>query len=130
MWSQERIIRSTEKSSNNDRLQDDGVILPKKVLSKFRSLVISNSASRNAPSEKDDYGWLKKFKKFWKITFPGVGKLPQIIGGSDLIAHHDQKNIELKGALRQEMEVKNQHAKEESLASDLFRYNSNIKRRR
>ncbi|XP_054451461.1 nibrin isoform X2 [Pteronotus mesoamericanus] len=63
------------------------------------------------------------------VTFPGAGKFPQIIGGSDLIAHHARKNTELEEWLRQEMEVQNQHAKEESLADDLFRYNPNVKRR-
>uniref|UniRef100_A0A7N5JUC3 Nibrin n=1 Tax=Ailuropoda melanoleuca TaxID=9646 RepID=A0A7N5JUC3_AILME len=64
------------------------------------------------------------------VTFLGAGKLPRIIGGSDLIAHHARKNTELEEWLRQEMEVQNQHAKEESLADDLFRYNPNVKRRR
>uniref|UniRef100_A0AC11D897 Nibrin n=1 Tax=Ovis aries TaxID=9940 RepID=A0AC11D897_SHEEP len=64
------------------------------------------------------------------VTFPGAGKLPHIIGGSDLIAHHARKNTELEEWLRQEMEVQNQHAKEDSLADDLFRYNPNVKRRR
>ena len=40
-----------------------------------------------------------------KDTFPGAGKLPHIIGGSDLIAHHARKNTELEEWLRQEMEV-------------------------
>ncbi|XP_014301440.1 nibrin isoform X3 [Myotis lucifugus] len=64
------------------------------------------------------------------VAFSGAGKLPQIIGGSDLIAHHARKNTELEEWLRQEMEVQNQQAKEESLADDLFRYNPNVKRRR
>ncbi|KAI2550572.1 NBN isoform 4, partial [Pan troglodytes] len=64
------------------------------------------------------------------VTYPGAGKLPHIIGGSDLIAHHARKNTELEEWLRQEMEVQNQHAKEESLADDLFRYNPYLKRRR
>ncbi|XP_036193418.1 nibrin isoform X6 [Myotis myotis] len=63
------------------------------------------------------------------VAFSGAGKLPQIIGGSDLIAHHARKNTELEEWLRQEMEVQNQQAKEESLADDLFRYNPNVKRR-
>ncbi|KAM5211225.1 nibrin isoform 1-T1 [Hipposideros larvatus] len=120
-----------EEPSNNARLQDDGEKLPRKVLlTEFRSLVISNSASRNTSSVNDGYGQVKNFKKFRKVTFPGAGKLPQIIGGSDLIAHHAMKNTELEEWLRQEMEVQNQHAKEESLADDLFRYNPNVKKRR
>ncbi|KAF6323522.1 nibrin [Rhinolophus ferrumequinum] len=125
LWSTE------EEPSNNVRLQDDGETPPRKVLlTEFRSLVVSDSASRNTSSVNDGYGQVKNFKKFRKVTFPGAGKLPQIIGGSDLIAHHAMKNTELEEWLRQEMEVQNQHAKEESLADDLFRYNPNVKRRR
>ncbi|XP_045871683.1 nibrin isoform X1 [Meles meles] len=120
-----------EELSIKDELQDDGDTLPRKVLlTEFRSLVVSNSPSRNASSVNNDYGQLKNFKKFKKVTFLGAGKLPHIIGGSDLIAHHARKNTELEEWLRQEMEVQNQHAKEESLADDLFRYNPNVKRRR
>ncbi|KAI5948193.1 Nibrin [Manis javanica] len=92
---------STKELSNNDELLDDAQMLPR-----------------------------KNFKKFRKVTFPGAGKLPHIIGGSDLIAHHTRKKSELEEWLKQEMEVQNQHAKEESLADDLFRYNPNVKRRR
>ncbi|KAI5255491.1 Nibrin [Manis pentadactyla] len=122
---------STKELSNSDELLDDGQMLPRKMLlTEFRSLVVNNSTSRNASSVSNDYGQLKNFKKFKKVTFPGAGKLPHIIGGSDLIAHHTRKNSELEEWLKQEMEVQNQHAKEESLADDLFRYNPNIKRRR
>ncbi|XP_039096501.1 nibrin isoform X1 [Hyaena hyaena] len=120
-----------EELSIKDELQDDGDLLPKKVLLiEFRSLVVSNFTSRKASSVNSDYGQLKNFKKFKKATFPGAGKLPHIIGGSDLIAHHARKNTELEEWYKQEMEVQNQHAKEESLADDLFRYNPNVRRRR
>ncbi|XP_065759131.1 nibrin isoform X4 [Muntiacus reevesi] len=122
---------STKEPSNNGELQDGDEMLPRKVLlTEFRSLVVHNSTSRSASSVNNDYGELKNFKKFKKVTFPGAGKLPHIIGGSDLIAHHARKNTELEEWLRQEMEVQNQHAKEDSLADDLFRYNPNVKRRR
>ncbi|XP_023581862.1 nibrin [Trichechus manatus latirostris] len=128
---EESLWSTKEELSNNHELQDDGEMLPKKViLTEFRSLVVSNSTSRNPSIVNNDYGQLKNFKKFKKVTFPGAGKLPHIIGGSDLIAHHARKNTELEEWLRQEMEVQNQHAKEESLADDLFRYNPNVKRRR
>ncbi|XP_053520686.1 nibrin isoform X2 [Artibeus jamaicensis] len=127
----ELLWSTKEDSLNNDRLQyEDEMPREKMLLTEFRSLVVSNSASRNVPSVNDDCGQLKNFKKFRKVTFPGAGKFPQIIGGSDLIAHHARKNTELEEWLRQEMEVQNQHAKEESLADDLFRYNPNVKRRR
>ncbi|XP_055288562.1 nibrin isoform X2 [Moschus berezovskii] len=121
----------SNKITNNGELQDGDETLPRKVLlTEFRSLVVHNSTSRSASSVNNDYGELKNFKKFKKVTFPGAGKLPHIIGGSDLIAHHARKNTELEEWLRQEMEVQNQHAKEDSLADDLFRYNPNVKRRR
>ncbi|XP_010610303.1 nibrin isoform X1 [Fukomys damarensis] len=123
---------STKGISNNDELQDSSEMLPKKVLmTEFRSLVVNNSTYRNICGVNNDHGHqLKNFKKFKKVTFPGAGKLPHIIGGSDLIAHHVRKNAELEDWLRKEMEVQKQHAKEESLADDLFRYNPNVKRRR
>ncbi|XP_029779374.1 nibrin isoform X2 [Suricata suricatta] len=111
-----------EEQSIKDELQDDGDMLPRKVLLiEFKSLVVSNFTSRKTSSVNSDYGQLKNFKKFKKVTFPGAGKLPHIIGGSDLIAHHARKNTELEEWYKQEMEVQNQHAKEESLAEDLFR---------
>uniref|UniRef100_A0A673V1R5 Nibrin n=1 Tax=Suricata suricatta TaxID=37032 RepID=A0A673V1R5_SURSU len=120
-----------EEQSIKDELQDDGDMLPRKVLLiEFKSLVVSNFTSRKTSSVNSDYGQLKNFKKFKKVTFPGAGKLPHIIGGSDLIAHHARKNTELEEWYKQEMEVQNQHAKEESLAEDLFRYNPNVRRRR
>ncbi|XP_040349870.1 nibrin isoform X4 [Herpailurus yagouaroundi] len=120
-----------EELSIKDELQGDGDMFPRKVLlTEFRSLVVSNFTSRNTPCVNSDYGQLKNFKKFKKVIFPGAGKLPHIIGGSDLIAHHARKNTELDEWLKQEMEVQNQHAKEESLADDLFRYNPNVRRRR
>ncbi|KAL2766940.1 nibrin isoform 2 [Daubentonia madagascariensis] len=120
-----------EEVSNNDNLQDGSEMFPRKVLlTEFRSLVVKNSTSRNPSGVNNDYGQIKNFKKFEKVAFPGAGRLPHIIGGSDLIAHHARKNTELEEWLRQEMEVQNQHAKEESLADDLFRYNPSVKRRR
>ncbi|KQK75545.1 Nibrin [Amazona aestiva] len=64
------------------------------------------------------------------VAYPGVGQLPYIIGKSDLIAHQAKRNSELEEWLRQEMEEQNRHAREESLADDLFRYDPNVKRRR
>ncbi|KAM4865096.1 nibrin isoform 2-T3 [Thomomys bottae] len=114
-----------------DELQDSSEMLPRKLLlTEFRSLVVNNTTSRNLCGVNNNYGELKNFKKFKKVSYPGAGKLPRIIGGSDLIAHHARKNAELEDWLRQEMEVQKQHAKEESLADDLFRYNPNVKRRR
>ncbi|XP_053415181.1 nibrin isoform X2 [Nycticebus coucang] len=117
--------------SNNDVLQDSSEMLPRNVLlTEFRSLVVKDYPWSDLSGINNDYGQLKNFKKFKKVSFPGAGRLPHIIGGSDLIAHYARKNTELEEWLRQEMEVQNQHAKEESLADDLFRYNPNIRRKR
>ncbi|XP_017652249.1 nibrin isoform X2 [Nannospalax galili] len=125
----ESLWSTKDELSNSDELQDSSEVLPRKVLqTEFRSLVVNNSPSRNLCMV-NDYGQLKNFKRFKKVTFPGAGKLPHIIGGSDLIAHHARKNTELEEWLRHELEVQKQHAKEESLADDLFRYNPNVKRR-
>ncbi|XP_058032934.1 nibrin isoform X1 [Ahaetulla prasina] len=63
------------------------------------------------------------------IAYPGAGRLPNIIGGSDLIAHHARRNPDMEDWLRQEIEEQNCQTREESLADDLFRYDPRIKRR-
>ena len=56
---------------NNDRLQNEDEMPPRKMLlTEFRSLVVSNSASRNVSIVNDDYGQLKNFKKFRKVCIP------------------------------------------------------------
>lgn len=125
----ELLWSTKDETANSDELPDSSELLPRKVLlTEFRSLVVNNSTSRSL-SMLNDCGQLKNFKKFKKVLFPGAGRLPHIIGGSDLIAHHTRKNTELEEWLRHEMEVQRQQAKEEALADDLFRYNPNVKRR-
>lgn len=122
-WSTKREV------SNTDELPDSSEELPRKLLlTEFRSLVVHNNTSRNL-CVLNGRGELKNFKKFKKAMCPGAGKLPHIIGGSDLIGHHARKNTELEEWLKHEMEVQKQQAKEDSLADDLFRYNPNVKRR-
>ncbi|NXX84658.1 NBN protein, partial [Urocolius indicus] len=106
----------------NDKLQDDSSNLPSRLLlSEFRSLVVSHPGQTSRSPASTSYGGKKNFKTFKKVTYPGAGQLPYIIGGSDLIAHHAKKNSELEDWLRQEMEEQNRHAREEALADDLFR---------
>lgn len=125
----ELLWSTKDETVNGDELPDSSELLPRKVLlTEFRSLVVSNSTSRSL-CMLNDCGQLKNFKKFKKVMFPGAGKLPHIIGGSDLIAHQARKNTELEAWLKHEMEVQRQQAKEESLADDLFRYNPNVRRR-
>ncbi|NXY47075.1 NBN protein, partial [Ceuthmochares aereus] len=107
---------------NHNKLQDDSSNLPSRLLlTEFRSLVVSPPRQNSQLTGNTSYGGKKNFKTFKKVTYPGVGQLPYIIGGSDLIAHHAKKNSELEDWLRQEMEEQNRHAREESLADDLFR---------
>ncbi|NXE63073.1 NBN protein, partial [Calcarius ornatus] len=107
---------------NNSKLQDESNNLPSRLLlTEFRSLVVSHPRQNSHLPGNNSYGGKKNFKMFKKVTYPGAGQLPHIIGGSDLIAHHAKKNSELEDWLRQEIEEQNRHAREESLADDLFR---------
>ncbi|KAM6209994.1 nibrin [Sarcoramphus papa] len=116
---------------NHNKLQDDSSNLPSRLLlTEFRSLVVSHPTQNSQLTGNTSYGGKKNFKMFKKVAYPGAGQLPYIIGGSDLVAHHARKNSELEDWLRQEMEEQNRHAREESLADDLFRYDPNVKRRR
>ncbi|NXE08415.1 NBN protein, partial [Lophotis ruficrista] len=107
---------------NHNKVQDDSSNLPSRLLlTEFRSLVVSHPRQNNQLTGNTSYGGKKNFKIFKKVTYPGAGQLPYIIGGSDLVAHHAKKNSELEDWLRQEMEEQSRHAREESLADDLFR---------
>ncbi|NWY60796.1 NBN protein, partial [Chionis minor] len=109
-------------SKNRNELQDESSNLPSRLLlTEFRSLVVSHPRQNSQLTGNSSYEGKKNFKTFKKVTYPGAGQLPYIIGGSDLIAHHAKKNSELEDWLRQEMEEQNRHAREESLADDLFR---------
>ncbi|XP_039551580.1 nibrin isoform X1 [Passer montanus] len=124
-------IKQESSVLNHSKLQDDSSNLPSRLLlTEFRSLVVSHPRQNSNLSGNTSYGGKKNFKMFKKVAYPGAGQLPHIIGGSDLIAHHAKKNSELEEWLRQEIEEQNRHAREESLADDLFRYDPNVKRRR
>uniref|UniRef100_A0A663MZM3 Nibrin n=1 Tax=Athene cunicularia TaxID=194338 RepID=A0A663MZM3_ATHCN len=93
---------------NHNKLQDDSSNLPSRLLlTEFRSLVVSHPRQNSQLTGNTSYGGKKNFKMFKKVTYPGAGQLPYIIGGSDLIAHHAKKNSELEDWLKQEMEVRN-----------------------
>ncbi|NXF87761.1 NBN protein, partial [Eubucco bourcierii] len=110
------------QSINHSELQDDSKNLPSRLLlTEFRSLVVSHPSQNSQLTGNTSCEGKKNFKKFKKVTYPGAGQLPYIIGGSDLIAHHAKKNSELEEWLKQEMEEQNRHSREESLADDLFR---------
>ncbi|NXA33616.1 NBN protein, partial [Eudromia elegans] len=114
------LVRSI--SVNHNSLQDDSSNLPSRLLlTEFRSLVVSRARPNSHLFANSSYAGQKNFKTFKKVAYPGAGQLPYIIGGSDLIAHRAKKNSELDDWLRQEMEEQNRHAREQSLADDLFR---------
>ncbi|XP_015994088.2 nibrin isoform X2 [Rousettus aegyptiacus] len=107
----ELLWSTKEEPSSSDALQEGGEQPPAGVLlTEFRSLVVGDSTSRSAAGGRGGSGQTKNFKKFRKVTFPGTGRLPQIIGGSDLVAHHARKNTELEDWLRQELEVSGHEA--------------------
>ncbi|XP_062460607.1 nibrin isoform X2 [Pezoporus occidentalis] len=119
------------RNQNHNKMQDDSSNLPSRLLlTEFRSLVVSCPRQNSQLTGNTSYGGKKNFKLFKKVAYPGAGQLPYIIGRSDLIAHQAKKNSELEEWLKQEMEEQNRHAREESLADDLFRYDPNVKRRR
>ncbi|KAK0688752.1 NBN protein, partial [Pygoscelis papua] len=119
---QESLVLVRNQIINYNKLQDESSNLPSRLLlTEFRSLVVSRPRQNSQLTGNTSYGGKKNFKIFKKVTYPGAGQLPYIIGGSDLIAHHAKKNSELEDWLRQEMEEQNRHAREESLADDLFR---------
>ncbi|XP_050796820.1 nibrin isoform X1 [Gopherus flavomarginatus] len=124
-------IKQESSVLNTDGLQDVSSNLPSRLLlTEFRSLIVSHPRPNSLVAAQISYKQLNNFKKFKKVPYPGAGQLPHIIGGSDLIGHHAKKNSQLEEWLRQEMEEQNRHAREESLADDLFRYDPNVKRRR
>uniref|UniRef100_A0A8C0JF81 Nibrin n=1 Tax=Chelonoidis abingdonii TaxID=106734 RepID=A0A8C0JF81_CHEAB len=118
----EVLLSPFSSHKNTDRLQDVSSNLPSRLLlTEFRSLVVSHPRPNSLVAAQINYKQLNNFKKFKKVPYPGAGQLPHIIGGSDLIGHHAKKNSHLEEWLRQEMEEQNRHAREESLADDLFR---------
>uniref|UniRef100_A0A8C3FQW9 Nibrin n=1 Tax=Chrysemys picta bellii TaxID=8478 RepID=A0A8C3FQW9_CHRPI len=118
----EVLLSPFSSHKNTDGLQDVSSNLPSRLLlTEFRSLVVSHPRPNSLVAAQINYKQLNNFKKFKKVPYPGAGQLPHIIGGSDLIGHHAKKNSQLEEWLRQEMEEQNRHAREESLADDLFR---------
>uniref|UniRef100_A0A6J0VB36 Nibrin n=1 Tax=Pogona vitticeps TaxID=103695 RepID=A0A6J0VB36_9SAUR len=126
---QKQEIKEELPECNPDKSASDSHLPSRLLLTEFRSLVVSQPRRGGGCATKTDYRPLNNFKKFKKVTYPGAGQLPHIIGGSDLIAAHARKNSEMEEWLRQEMAEQSRHAREESLADDLFRYDPHTKRR-
>lgn len=94
------------------------------IVVEFKSLTVATPA-RPKPRPTETHGNVnrKDFKRFCKVPVPGAQGLPNIIGGSDLLAHNRGKNSELEEWLRDAAEDERQNKKEETLGDDLFRYN-------
>ncbi|XP_038850946.1 nibrin-like isoform X2 [Salvelinus namaycush] len=94
------------------------------IVVEFKSLTGATPA-RPKPRPMETHGNVnrKDFKRFRKVPVPGAQGLPNIIGGSDLLAHNRCKNSELEEWLRDAAEDERQNKKEETLGDDLFRYN-------
>ncbi|XP_052002686.1 nibrin isoform X2 [Xyrauchen texanus] len=98
--------------------------LPRRLLQiRFKSLTVSTSSrSRPTPLQTHDPNG-KNVKRFCKTSVPGFKGLPNIIGGTDLVAHNRSKNSELEEWLKQAAEEEKQNERDETLGDDLFRYN-------
>ncbi|KAM3873321.1 nibrin [Diretmus argenteus] len=97
--------------------------LPKRlVLVEFKSLTVT-APLKAKPRQVQGNSYRKNFKCFRKIPVPGAEGLPNIIGGSGLLAHNRGNNSELDEWLKDAAEEERQSKREESLGDDLFRYN-------
>ncbi|XP_036395406.1 nibrin isoform X2 [Megalops cyprinoides] len=119
------------KGETKDSRGEDGEDLPRNLLMvEFKSLVVSSAPRPRTSALQALDANRKNFKKFRKVPVPGTNGLPNIIGGSDLVAHNRAKNSELEEWLREAAEEEQQNSKEEMLGDDLFRYNPKPSRRR
>ncbi|XP_035236770.1 nibrin [Anguilla anguilla] len=110
---------------------ENGEDLPKNLLLiEFKSLIVSNPVRPRTGALQPRDANQKNFKKFRKAPVPGAQGLPNIIGGSDLVAHNRAKNSELEEWLREAAEEDKQNEREEALGDDLFRYNPKPSKRR
>ncbi|XP_072536531.1 nibrin [Salminus brasiliensis] len=122
---QELTVSSSVPASEND------TELPRRLLQvQFKTLTVSiPSRTKSGPLQSYDPNG-KNFKRFRKAPVPGLQGLPNIIGGSDLVAHNRSKNSELEEWLRDAAEEEKRQEREETLGDDLFRYNPKPSRRR
>ncbi|XP_067093720.1 nibrin isoform X2 [Osmerus mordax] len=103
----------------------EDVDLPRRLLQvEFKSLMVTEpSRTRPASRTVNGHSQGKNFKRFRKVPVPATEGLPNIIGGSDLLAHHRGTSHELEDWLREAAEEERQSRCEETLGDDLFRYN-------
>ncbi|XP_052434551.1 nibrin [Carassius gibelio] len=123
---QQEMQASTSKSESANDPE-----LPRRLLQvQFMSLTVSTSSrSRPGPLQTHDPND-KNVKRFRKKNVPGFNGLPNIIGGSDLVAYNRSKNSELEEWLRQAAEEEKRNEREEILGDDLFRYNPRLAKKK
>ncbi|XP_031432294.1 nibrin [Clupea harengus] len=117
-------VKEEQKESKPEVRSETDQDLPRGLLLvEFKSLVVSGpSRTRPEPLQSRNQND-KNFKKFRKVPVPGSQGLPQIIGGSDLVAHSRGKNTELEEWLKEAAEEEKQHEIEQAVGDELFRYN-------
>ncbi|XP_016387627.1 nibrin-like [Sinocyclocheilus rhinocerous] len=120
----EPVVKPEMQASTSKSGSENDPELPRRLLQiQFKSLTVSTSSrSRPSPLQTHDPND-KNVKRFCKTNAPGFNGLPNIIGGSDLVAYNRSKNSELEEWLRQAAEEEKQNEREEILGDDLFRYN-------
>uniref|UniRef100_A0A671LTF7 Nibrin n=1 Tax=Sinocyclocheilus anshuiensis TaxID=1608454 RepID=A0A671LTF7_9TELE len=119
----EPVVKPEMQASTSKSGSENDPELPRRLLQiQFKSLTVSTSSrSRPSPLQTHDPND-KNVKRFCKTNAPGFNGLPNIIGGSDLVAYNRSKNSELEEWLRQAAEEEKQNEREEILGDDLFRY--------
>ncbi|OWF40288.1 Nibrin [Mizuhopecten yessoensis] len=65
---------------------------------------------------------VKNFKKFKKAGFAGLDRLPNIIGGSDLVPHAASQRRELDEWFKEAQEAESQHSEANRRAQELFEW--------
>ncbi|XP_066538843.1 nibrin isoform X2 [Hoplias malabaricus] len=120
-----------QESKNSASCSENDSELPRRLLQiQFKSLTVSAPfRTRSEPLQSRNPNH-KNFKRFRKMPVPGLQGLPNIIGGSDLVAHTRSKNPELEEWLRDAAEEEKRQEQEVTLGDDLFRYNPRSSKRR
>ncbi|KAL7886675.1 hypothetical protein AOLI_G00043960 [Acnodon oligacanthus] len=124
-------VQQESKGSSSASASENDTELPQRLLQvQFKCLTVNApSRTRSDPVQSRDPSG-KNFKRFRKVPVPGLHGLPNIIGGSDLVAHNRSKNTELEEWLRDAAEEEKRQGREETLGDDLFRYNPKPSKRR
>ncbi|KAL1259424.1 hypothetical protein QQF64_010001 [Cirrhinus molitorella] len=124
------VVKLEMQASTSKSGSENDPELPRRLLQiQFKSLTVSiSSRSKPSPLQTHDLND-KNVKRFRKTNAPGFNGLPNIIGGSDLVAYNRSKSSELEEWLRQAAEEEKQNEREETLGDDLFRYNPKLRRK-